>query len=79
MGEVVLQGDNVKDDRGYRAIFAEQGASQVAAVRLLDSMSRFSGMRVCQRRGVKLHAQVHMSEAPRLLGQPETESAHKCG
>ena len=35
----MLQEDNVKDDNGYRAVFAEQGASVslLAAAKILDT------------------------------------------
>ena len=38
--------DSIKDDRGYRAVFAEQGASasQVAAATFLDTISKLLGM-----------------------------------
>ena len=38
---VVLQGDNINDEEGYRAVFAEQGASasQMAAAKFSPSQS----------------------------------------
>ena len=42
----VLWGDNVKDEGGYRAVFTEHGvsASQMAAARFLDAISKLLGM-----------------------------------
>ena len=43
---VVLRRDNVKNDSGHRAVFAEQvaSASQVAGANFLETCSRHSGM-----------------------------------
>ena len=43
-GRVVLRGDGVKDDEGYRAVWSEQGtsASHIAAAKFLDAIA------VCQ-------------------------------
>ena len=45
-GRVVLWEDNVKDEEGYRAVFAERGASapQMAAAKFLDTFSKRRGM-----------------------------------
>ena len=41
----MLRADNVKDDKGYRAVFTEQGASaaQMAAAKFLDNVSMLLG------------------------------------
>ena len=45
-GQVVLRGDNVKDEEEYRAVFTEQGGSvsQMAAATFLDTFSKLLGM-----------------------------------
>ena len=45
-GRVVLWGDNVKHEEGYRAVFAERGASAslMTAVKFLDTFSKLPGM-----------------------------------
>ena len=45
-GREVLWGDNVKDECGYRAVFAGQGASalQMAPAKFLDTISKFPDM-----------------------------------
>ena len=42
----LLRVDIVKDDKGYRAVFKEQGASasQMAAAKILDTVIRLPGM-----------------------------------
>ena len=42
----MLRGENVKDEEGYRAVFAEQGAlaSQMAAAKFLDTISKLLGL-----------------------------------
>ena len=42
----MLRGDNLKDEEGHRAAFTEQGASasQMAAAKFLDSISKLPGM-----------------------------------
>ena len=44
-GRVVLRGDIVKDDSGSYAAFTEQGssASQMAAAKIMDMISRLPG------------------------------------
>ena len=44
-GRLVLRGDIVKDDSGSYAVFTEQGssASQLAAARVMDIISRLPG------------------------------------
>ena len=44
-GRVVLQGDIVKDDSGFYAVFTDQGssASQMTAARIMDFISRLPG------------------------------------
>ena len=43
-GRVVLQGDNVKDEEGHRAVFTEQGASAMAAAKFLDTIFKLLRM-----------------------------------
>ena len=72
-GRVVLLGDNVKDECGDRAVFAEQGfsASQMAAAQFVDTTSKFLGMTGGASEAVSAHMQVKMIDAPRLLKLPE--------
>ena len=44
-GRVVFQGNNVRDEEGYAAVFSEQGtsASHIAAAKWLDAISRMPG------------------------------------
>ena len=39
------QGENVKEDEGYRAVYTEQGA-QVAAAKFLDTISQLPGLAI---------------------------------
>ena len=68
-GRIVLQWANVSDGTGYKAVFAEQGASasQVAAAIFLDTKTRLLGMAGEANDAVSAYTQVHLSEAPRLL------------
>ena len=45
-GRVVVRRDNIKDERGYKAVFADQGASAslMAAAKFLDTISKLLGM-----------------------------------
>ena len=66
---VVLQRDNVKDEGGYRAVFAEQStsASQVAAAKFLDTISKSSSMSGHASGAVSTNSLVKMEDASRLL------------
>ena len=79
-GRVVLRENNVKNDNGHSAVFTEQGASapQVAAARFLDTISRLLGVSGAANDVVSAHAQVRMSEAPRLRDH-QRKNAHKNG
>ena len=68
-GRSVLRGDNVKDDTGGYAVFAEEGASasHVTAVKVLDTISRLPGMSGEANDAVSAYTQVEMSDASRLL------------
>ena len=72
--KVVLGADTVEDDNGYRAIFAEQGASasQMAAARFLFWIqpSHFFFQAVEASDAVAAYTHVPTSEVPRLLGFP---------
>ena len=74
-GRVVLRGDNVKDEEGYRAVFAEQdaSASQMAAAKFLDTISKLLGLAGETSDAVSAYTQVKMTEAPRLIRLPEEE------
>ena len=57
-GRVVLRGDVVKDDSGSYAVFTEQGssASQMTADKIMDIISRLSGLRwTSSRRSISLY------------------------
>ena len=68
-GRVVLREDNVKDEEGYWAVFTEQGApaSQMAATKFLDTISKLPVMAGAASDAVSAYTQVKMTEAPRLL------------
>ena len=51
-------------------------ASQMAAVRFLDTNFKLPGTAGEAQDAVSAHTQVHMSEAPRLLRLPEKECRH---
>ena len=74
-GRVVLRGDNVKDEEGYRAVFADHGASasQVAAAKFLDTTSKLLGMGVETCDAISAYTEVKMTEAPRLLRMPKED------
>ena len=69
-GRGVLQEDNVKDDNGYRAVFAERGASasQLAAAKVSGYTAGMAGE---AHEAVSAHTPVRMSEAHGLLRSPE--------
>ena len=66
---VVLWGDNVKDEEGYRAILSEPrpSASQMAVAKFLDTISMLPGVTGETRDAILACTQVKMIEAPRLL------------
>ena len=68
-GRVVLRGDIVKDDSGSYAVFTEQGssASQMAAARIMDIISRLLGCDGQAADAVSAYTQVKMEDAPKLL------------
>ena len=72
---VVLREDNVKDEEGYRTAFAEQGgsASQMAAAKFLDTISKLPGMAGETSDAVSAYTQEKMTEALRLLRLPKGE------
>ena len=63
---VVLRGDNVKDDNGYRSVLTDQGASasQLAAAKFQDTNSRLLGVTEEATDAASAHTQVRLSEAP---------------
>ena len=72
----MLRGENVKDEEGYRTVFAEQGASasQMAAAKFLDTISKLLGLAGEPSDAVSAYTQVKMTEAPRMLRLPKEES-----
>ena len=72
---VVLRRDNVQDEEGYRAAFAEQdtSASQMKGAKFLDTISKRPGMARATSDAISAYTQVKMTEAPRLLRLPEEE------
>ena len=70
-GQSRALGDNVKTDRGYRAVLTEQGASasQVAAV--LGYKIQVPGTVGEANDAVSTYTQGHTSESPRVLRLPE--------
>ena len=69
---VVLRGDNVNDEEGCSAVFTEQGASasQMAAAKFLDTISKLPGLVGETSDANSPHSQVKMTEALRLLRLP---------
>ena len=65
----MLRGDDVEDEEGYRAIFAEQNASasQMAAAKFLDTVSKLLSVAGESCDAVSAYSQVKMTEAPRSL------------
>ena len=76
---MVLWGDNIKDKCGYRAGFAEQGASAslMAAAMFLDRNLKFPGMTREASDAVAAYTQIKMVDATRLLKIPEGECPEK--
>ena len=74
-GQVVLRGDIVKDDSGSYAVFTEQGssASQMAAAKVMDIISRLPGCAGQAANAVSAYTQVKMEDAPKLLQIPKSE------
>ena len=74
-GRVVLRGDIVKDDSGSNAVVTEQGssASQMAAAKVMDIISRLPGCAGQAADGVSAYTQVKMEDAPKLLKIPKSE------
>ena len=74
-GRVVLRGDIVKDDSGSYAVFTEQGssASQMAAAKVMDIISRLPGCAGQAADGASASSQVKMEDAPILLKIPKSE------
>ena len=68
----MLRGDNVKDEEGCSAVFTEQGASasQMAAAKFLDTISKLPGLVGETSDANSPHSQVKMTEALRLLRLP---------
>ena len=75
-GRVVLRGDIVKDDSGSYAVLTEQGssASQMAAAKIMDIISRLPGCDGQAADAVSSYTQVKMQDAPTLLKIPKPES-----
>ena len=59
-------GRNVEDESGYKAVFTEQGASasQMAATKFLQTISRISGVAGEAIGAVAAYTQVKMTDAP---------------
>ena len=74
-GRVVLRGDIVKDNSGSYAVFTEQGssASQMAAARVMDIISRLPRCAGQAADAVSAETQVKMEDAPKLLKIPKSE------
>ena len=74
-GRVVLRGDIVKDDSGSYAVFTEQGssASQMAAAKVMDIISRLPGCAGQAADAVSAKTQVKVEDAPKLLKIPKSE------
>ena len=74
-GRVVLRGDKVKDEEGYRIALTEQGASasQMAAAKFFDTLSKLLGMAGEASDAVSEYTSVNMTEAPWLLRSPIEE------
>ena len=72
-GRVVLRGDIVKDDPRPYAVCTEQGssASQVAAAKIMDIISRLPRCAGQAADAVSAYTQVKMEDAPSLLKNSE--------
>ena len=73
--QVVLRGDNVKDDSWFYAVFTEQGlsASQMTAAKFMDIFSRLPGCAGQAADAVSAETQVTMEDASTLLRIPKSE------
>ena len=71
MGRAVFEGDNIRDEEGYKAIFTEQGASssQMASIKFLDIIAHFPGCKGEDADAEGAYTQMYLSEAARLLGE----------
>ena len=67
--ELFLRGDIVKDNSGSYAVFTEQGssASQMAAAKIMDIISRLPGCDGQAADAVSAYTQVKMEDAHKLL------------
>ena len=74
-GRVVFRGEIVKDDSGSYAVFTEQGssASQMAAAKVMDIISRLQGCAGQAADAVSAYTQVKMKDASKLLKIPKSE------
>ena len=74
-GRIVFRGDIAKDDSGSCAVFIEQGspASQMAAAKVMDIISRLPGCAGQAADAVSVETQVEMQDAPTLLKIPKSE------
>ena len=74
-GRVVLRGDIVKDDSGSYAVFTEQGssASQMAAAKIMDIISRLPGCDGQAADAVSVYTQVKMEDDHKLFKNPKWE------
>ena len=68
-GRFVLRGDNVTDEEGYRAAFTEQrsSASQMAATKFLDTISKLPGMAGETSDAVSAYTQVKMTKRAQMV------------
>ena len=66
------------DDCGHGAVFPEQDAlaSQMAAAKFLDTISKFPGLTGEASGAVSAFTQVKMGDAPKLSKLPESECPH---
>ena len=69
-GRIVFRGDIVKDEDGAFAVFTEQGASasNMAAAKMLDAISRLPGNDGEDSDAIGAYTQVKLSDAAKLLG-----------
>ena len=74
-GRVVLRGDLVKDGSGSYAVFTEHGssASQMAAAKVMDIISRLRGCAGQAADGVSADTRVKMEDAHKLFKIPKSE------
>ena len=70
-GRVVIRGDKITNEEGFRAVFSEQGASasHQAAAKFLDAIGRAPG-NVCQDAdATSAYTQVILSELEKIVGE----------